>query len=119
MRLFSNKRPVPPEVVDIAILPDPKDEVLLRRAMKMLDEAREEIRDNLDHSASLMEALRLDRVVLARLLLRLEDIITTRHVSMKSLEADVLKRRLGEEHLAPAPQPRPGSNGEVGAELRA
>ena len=121
VRLFSNKRPVPPEVVDIAILPDPKDEVLLRRAMKMLDEAREEIRDNLDHSASLMEALRLDREVLAKLLLRMEDIITSRRVGMKSLEAmrDVLKRRLGEEHLAPAPQPRPGSNGEVGAELRA
>jgi hypothetical protein len=62
VRLFANKRPVPAEAVDIAMPPDPKDEVLLRRAMKMLDVAREEIRDNLDHSASLVEALRLDRV---------------------------------------------------------
>jgi hypothetical protein len=129
-RLFANKRPVPAEAVDIAIPPDPQDEVLLRRAVKMLDEAREEIRDNLDHSASLMEALRLDREVLAKLLLRMEDIITSRRVGMKSLEAmrDVIKRRLGDEYLAPAPgRPlpanRPGGtgprNGEVGVELRA
>jgi hypothetical protein len=120
-RLFANKRPVPAEAVDIAMPPDPQDEALLRRAMKMLDEAREEIRDNLDHSASLMEALRLDRAVLAKLLLRLEEIITTRHVSMKSLEAmrDAIKRRLGDEHLAPTPRSRPQSNGEVGVELRA
>jgi hypothetical protein len=121
VRLFSNKRPVPPEVVDIAILPDPKDEVLLRRAMKMLDEAREEIRDNLDHSASLVEALRVDREVMAKLLLRLEQIIDRRHVGMKSLEAmrDVIKRRLENEYLALAPRPRTQSNGEIRVELRA
>jgi hypothetical protein len=38
---------------------------------------------------------------------------------MKSLQTmrDVIRRRLGDEYLAPAP--RPQSNGEVGAELRA
>ena len=129
VRLFSNKRPVPPEVVDIAILPDPKDEVLLRRAMKMLDEAREEIRDNLDHSASLVEALRRDRELFANVVLRLDHHIDTRQVGRKSLEEmrDAIKRRLGDEYLAPSPgRPvpanRPGGtgprNGEV-VELRA
>jgi hypothetical protein len=119
-RLFSNKRPVPAEVVDIAIPPDPKDEVLLRRAMKMLDDAREEIRDSLDHSASLVEALRLDRALFAKVLLRLEHHMTTKRVGIKSLEEmrDAIKHRLGDEHLAPAPRPRPQSNGEVGVELR-
>jgi hypothetical protein len=108
-------------VAEVCLPPDPKDEVLLRRAMTMLDQAREEIRDNLDHSASLIEALRLDREVLAKLLLRLELIIARKHVGMKSLEAmrDVIKRRLEDEYLAPAPRPRPQSNGEVGGELRA
>jgi hypothetical protein len=121
VRLFANKRPVPAEAVDIAMPPDPKDEVLLRRAMKMLDEAREEIRDNLDHSASLVEALRLDRELLAKVVLRLEHHITTRHVGMKSLQTmrDVIKRRLGDEHLAPPPRPHPQLNGELGGELRA
>ena len=100
---------------------DPEDKVLLRRAMKMLDEAREEIRDNLDHSASLVEALRVDREVMAKLLLRLEQIIDRRHVGMKSLEAmrDVIKRRLENEYLALAPRPRTQSNGEIRVELRA
>jgi hypothetical protein len=87
----------------------------------MLDEAREELRANLDHSASLIEALRVDREVMAKLLLRLERIIATRHVGMKSLEAmrDVIKRRLGDDHLAPRPRPRQPSNGDAGVELRA
>jgi hypothetical protein len=40
---------------------------------------------------------------------------------MKSLERmrDVIKHRLGDEYLAPAPRPRPQSKGEVGVELRA
>jgi DNA-binding SARP family transcriptional activator len=86
---------------------EPQDEVLLRRAMKMLDDAREEIRDN--------------RELFAKVLLRLEHHMTTKHVGMKSLEEmrDAIKRRLGGEHLAPAPRPRPQSNGEVGVELRA
>jgi hypothetical protein len=65
--------------------------------------------------------LRVDREVLAKLLLRLEQIIDTRHVGMKSLEAmrDVIKRRLGDEYLAPALRPRPQSNGEAGVELQA
>jgi hypothetical protein len=120
-RLFAaNQSPDPLAGKPIEMV-EPQDEVLLRRAMKMLDEAREEIRDNLDHSASLMDALRLDRKVLDKLLVRLERIIDTKHVGMKSLEAmrDVIKQRLGDEHLAPAPRPRPQSNGEVGAELRA
>jgi hypothetical protein len=89
--------------------------------MKMLDGAREEIRDNLDHSASLVEALRLDRELLAKVVLRLEHHITTRHVGMKSLQTmrDVIKRRLGDEHLAPPPRPHPQLNGELGGELRA
>jgi DNA-binding SARP family transcriptional activator len=77
----------------------------------------------------IMEALRLDREVLAKLLVRMEDIITSRRVGMKSLEEmrDVIKARLG-EHLAPAPgrsllANRPGGtgpkNGAVGVELRA
>jgi DNA-binding SARP family transcriptional activator len=100
---------------------EPQDEVLLRRAMKMLDEAREEIRDTLDHSASLVEALRLDRDVMEKVLLRLEQIKDTRHVGMKSIDAmcDVIKRRLGDEYLAPAPRPRPQSNGELSVELQA
>ena len=100
---------------------EPQDEVLLRRAMKMLDEAREEIRDTLDHSASLMEALRLDREVMEKVLLRQERIKDSRHVGMKSIEAmcDVIKRRLGDEYLAPAARHRPLSNGEVGVESRA
>jgi hypothetical protein len=89
--------------------------------MKMLDEAREEIRDLLDHSASLVEALRLDRELFAKVLLRLEHHITMKQVGMKSLEAmrDAIKRRLGDEHLAPAPGPHEQSNGEAGVELRA
>ena len=57
--------------------------------------------------------------LLAKVLLRLEQIIDTKHVGMKSLERmrDAIKRRLGDEYLAPAP--RPQSNGEVGVELRA
>ena len=104
-RLFANKRPVPAEVVDIAIPPDPKDEVLLRRAMKMLDDAREEIRDN--------------RELFAKVLLRLEHHMTTKHVGMRSLEtmSDAIRRRLGDEYLAAAPRARAQSNGEVGAEL--
>jgi hypothetical protein len=84
--------------------------------------ARAEMRDNLDHSASLMEALRLDRELFAKVLLRLEHHIATKHVGMKSLEAmrDVIKRRLGDEYLTPAPRPRQRSNGEVvGVELQA
>jgi DNA-binding SARP family transcriptional activator len=98
---------------------EPQDEVLLRRAMKMLDEAREEIRDNLDHSASIMEALRLDRELFTKVLLRLEHHMTTKHVGMRSLEtmSDAIRRRLGDEYLAAAPRARAQSNGEVGAEL--
>jgi hypothetical protein len=52
---------------------------------------------------------------------RLEGIIATRHVGMKSVKAmrDVIKRRLGDEYLAPAARHRPLSNGEVGVESRA
>jgi hypothetical protein len=115
---------VPGEMVETvwAVEPiEPTDEVLLRRAMKMLDEARAEMRDNLDHSASLMEALRLDRELFAKVVLRLEHHIGTKHVGMKSLERmrDAIKRRLEDEHLAHAPRPRSQSNGEVGVELRA
>jgi hypothetical protein len=60
---------------------------LLRRAMTMLDEAREEIRGNIDYSTSLIEALRADREVMGKMLLRLENIITTRHVGMSALQA--------------------------------
>jgi hypothetical protein len=100
---------------------EPQDEVLLRRAMKMLDEARQEIRDTLDHSASLMDALRLDREVMEKVLLHLERIRDTRHVAMKSLDAmcDVIKRRLGDEHLATAPRSREHSNGAADVELQA
>jgi len=100
---------------------EPQDEVLLRRAMKMLDEAREEIRDTLDHSASLMEALRLDREVMEKVLLRLERIKDSRHVGMKSIDAmcDVIKRRLGDEYLAPASRSREHSNGAADVELQA
>jgi hypothetical protein len=120
-RLFAKNRPATAEAVDLAMPSDPEDKVLLRRAMKILDEAREEIRDNLDHSASLVEALRVDREVMAKLLLRLEQIIDRRHVGMKSLEAmrDVIKRRLENEYLALAPRPRTQSNGEIRVELRA
>ena len=95
--------------------------IMLTAQERMLDEAREEIRDNLDHSASLVEALRLDRELLAKVVLRLEHHITTRHVGMKSLQTmrDVIKRRLGDEHLAPPPRPHPQLNGELGGELRA
>jgi hypothetical protein len=53
-------------------------------------------------------------------LLRLEQIRDTRHVGMKSIEAmcDAITRRLGDEHLAPAPRPRAQSNGHVGVELQ-
>jgi DNA-binding SARP family transcriptional activator len=71
------------------------------------------------NNAYLIEALAIDRQMMAKLPLRLERIIDTRHVGMKSLETmrDSIKRRLGDEYLAPAP--RPQSNGEVGVELRA
>jgi DNA-binding SARP family transcriptional activator len=124
-RLFAVKSIPPAKPVETiwAVEPmgvEPQDEVLLRRAMKMLDEAREEIRDNLDHSARLVEALRLDRETMEKVLLRLERIMDTRQVGMKSLEAmrDEIKRRLGDEHIAPAPRSREHSNGEVGVEMR-
>ena len=63
----------------------------------------------------------LDRELLAKVVLRLEHHITTRHVGMKSLQTmrDVIKRRLGDEHLAPESRAREQSNGEMGVELRA
>jgi DNA-binding SARP family transcriptional activator len=107
VRLFANKRPAP-------IPPDPEDEVLLRHAMKMLDGAREQIRDNL-------EALHRDRALFAKVVLRLDHHLDTKHVGRKSLEAmrDAIKARLGDECLAPAPRPQPQSNGEVAVELLA
>ena len=69
----------------------------------------------------MMETLRRDRKVMTKVLVRLEYHIDTRHVGMKSLEAmrDVIKARLGDDYLAPAPRPRPQSNADVGVELRA
>jgi DNA-binding SARP family transcriptional activator len=120
-RLFAVKRRPPLKTAEVHLPADQKDEVLLRRAMKMLDDAREEIRDSLDHSASLTEALRLDRELFAKVVLRLEHHITTRHVGLKSLEKmrDVIKARLGDDNLATAARPRPQSNGEAMVEMRA
>jgi DNA-binding SARP family transcriptional activator len=120
-RLFAVNRSPTLKTAEVHLPVDRKDEVLLRRAMRMLDDAREEIRENLDHSASLMEALRLDRAVLAKLLLRLEQIIDSKHVGMNSLKRmrDAIKARLEDESLAPATLLHPQSNGEVGVELRA
>jgi DNA-binding SARP family transcriptional activator len=119
---------------ELGIDPDPETRDLAERlfTVKNIQQAKpvemiwaveraEEIRDNLDHSASLVEALRIDREVMAKVLSHLEQIIDTKHVGMKSLERmrDAIKHRLGDEHLATAPRHRPQSNGEVGVEVRA
>jgi hypothetical protein len=92
---------------------------LLRRAMKMLDEAREEIRGNIDYSASLIEALRADREVMGKMLLRLENIITTRHVGMSALQAmhEEIRGRL-EDGLVDRASPRPLNGAAVAVELQ-
>jgi hypothetical protein len=74
----------------------------------MQDEAREEIRGNIDYSASLIEALRADREVMGKMLLRLENIITTRHVGMSALQAmhEEIRGRL-EDGLVDRASPRP------------
>jgi hypothetical protein len=107
-RLAAVKRKPTPAAVEKILPPDGKDEILLPRAMTMLDEAREEIRGNIDYSASLIEALRADREVMGKMLLRLENIITTRHVGMSALQAmrDEIRGRL-EDGLVDRASSRP------------
>ena len=114
---------------DLGIDPDPETEELAARLFvvksippPMADEtvwAVEPIKPT--DEMLLLRALRLDHEALEKVLLRLERIIDTKHVGMKSLEAmrDVIKERLRDEYLAPAPRHRQQSNGEVGAELLA